>query len=54
MPNEDMVKLVKILDALGYRVVSINTQIGVSDSLGNMYANGKIEILITPVEKASS
>ena len=53
MSNEEMVKLVKMLDALGYRVVSINTLSYIIDSLGNREDNGKFDIVIAPAENTS-
>lgn len=53
MGNEEMEKLVKMLDELGYQLVSINTLTAVGDEFGNRVDVGNIAIVISPAEKAS-
>jgi hypothetical protein len=48
-----MVKLVKMLDELGYQLVSINAHTAVGDEFGNRVDVGNIAIVISPAEKAS-
>lgn len=52
MPNEEMVKLVKMLDALGYRVVQVGPEKYVQDGFGNEGETLRTVLTITPVEKA--
>lgn len=54
MSNEELTKLVVTLGALGYRVVSVNPQMGESDSLGNKYETVRTILVISPVENPSS
>lgn len=53
LSNEDMTKLIVTLGALGYRIVSVNPEKEVIDSLSNKLESSKIALVITPVEKVS-
>ena len=53
MSNEQLMKVIVSLGALGYRVVSVSPQFGEGDSLGNKYETGRTILVISPVEKVS-
>lgn len=49
MPNEEMVKLVKMLDALGYRVVQVGPEKYIQDGYGNEGETTRTVLIISPM-----
>ncbi|MPL66012.1 hypothetical protein SDC9_11680 [bioreactor metagenome] len=50
MSNEQLMKVIVSLGALGYRVVSVSPQFSEGDSLGNKYETRRTVLVIGPAD----